>query len=309
MFREYFRNTFRFEFHSSEEVLQLVRQRWEGIRLLRQMLGDQVIDFQPNGGHELFPESKEDRYAHCLGKMKSVNQLLEPVFGPKTFKTSANRFNFKKVKEQYITHTKEGQVDTGKMMSALLQLTAMKEIRILNAISVQAFQESGDRVHISTNQFDFTSKKLFIATNGFASQLLEEQVQPARAQVLITKPIENLHIKGTFHLDEGYYYFRNIDDRILFGGGRNLDFKREETFTHGATRLVQDQLEKILREIILPNTSFQIDYTWSGIMGVGKTKKPIVKQISNHAYCGVRLSGMGVAIGSHIGRRLAELSF
>ena len=58
-------------------------------------------------------------------------------------------------------------------------------------------------------------------------------MQPARAQVLITKPIKNLQIKGTFHLDKGYYYFRNIDNRILFGGGRNLDFKTEETSEFG----------------------------------------------------------------------------
>ena len=84
---------------------------------------------------------------------------------------------------------------------------------------------------------EFSTSKLLIATNGFASQLINEPVKPARAQVLITKPIKNLHIKGTFHLDKGYYYFRNIDDRILFGGGRNLDFKGEETTAFSANRL------------------------------------------------------------------------
>ena len=57
--------------------------------------------------------------------------------------------------------------------------------------------------------------------------------------MLITKPLENLHFRGTFHLDKGYYYFRNIDQRILFGGGRNLDFETEETTEFGET-LVQD---------------------------------------------------------------------
>jgi hypothetical protein len=42
-------------------------------------------------------------------------------------------------------------------------------------------------------------------------------------------------------------------------------------------------------------------------MGVGQQKKPIVKQMSNHVYCGVRLGGMGIAIGSLIGKELAEL--
>ena len=39
----------------------------------------------------------------------------------------------------------------------------------------------------------------------------------------------------------------------------------------------------------------------------GDKKKPIVKQISNHVFCGVRLGGMGIAIGSLVGRELAAL--
>ena len=42
-------------------------------------------------------------------------------------------------------------------------------------------------------------------------------------------------------------------------------------------------------------------------MGIGNSKKPIVQQLSNHIYCGVRMGGMGVAIGSLIGQELADL--
>ncbi|MBP6586322.1 MAG: FAD-dependent oxidoreductase, partial [Flavobacterium sp.] len=59
--------------------------------------------------------------------------------------------------------------------------------------------------------------------------------------------------------------------------------------------------------VILPNQAFEIEQRWSGIMGVGKQKKPIVKQLSEHVYCGVRLGGMGVAIGSIVGKELADL--
>ena len=43
-------------------------------------------------------------------------------------------------------------------------------------------------------------------------------------------------------------------------------------------------------------------------MGIGNQKKAIVKQISNNVFCGIRLGGMGVAIGSLIGKELAELN-
>ena len=132
-------------------------------------------------------------------------------------------------------------------------------------------------------------------------------MQPARAQVLITKPIPNLDIKGTFHLDEGYYYFRNINHRVLLGGGRNLDFEGETTTSHDTTELIQNRLEELLKNVILPQTHFEIDHRWSGTMGIGANKQPIVAQLSSHVYCGVRMGGMGVAIGSIIGQELADL--
>ena len=125
--------------------------------------------------------------------------------------------------------------------------------------------------------------------------------------MVITQPIDQLPIKGTFHLDEGYYYFRNVGNRILLGGGRNLDFKAEETSEFGETPLVQNRLEELLKTIILPETPFQIDRRWSGIMGVGNQKKPIVKPLSNRVFCGVRMGGMGIAIGSSVGKELAAL--
>jgi glycine/D-amino acid oxidase-like deaminating enzyme len=108
-------------------------------------------------------------------------------------------------------------------------------------------------------------------------------------------------------LDKGYYYFRNIDNRILLGGGRNLAFEEETTTKLGQTELIQNRLEELLKEVILPNTDFKIAHRWSGIMGLGSAKNPIVEQLSEHVYCGVRLGGMGVAIGSLIGQELADL--
>lgn len=291
--------------HSEEEVFQLVKKRWEGLYLLRKLLGDSEIDYQHHYGYELFQDVSF--YEECESKIEYLNQLLFPLFQGNIFTTTTNQFDFQKIVPNYIVNQFEGQIDTGKMMVQLLKLAQKKGVKILNNISVDSFSEGISKVSIQTNQGEFTTSKLLFATNGFSKELLDENVKPARAQVLVTKPIENLEIKGTFHLDEGYYYFRNINNRILFGGGRNLDFQTEETTEFGQTELVQNKLKEILKTTILPNTDFEIEQSWSGIMGVGTQKKPIVKQISNNIYCGVRLGGMGVAIGSLVGKELANL--
>ncbi len=293
--------------HSEEEVLKLIEQRLEGLELLRSNLGDTTIDYHENGGYELFSRKDTSLFQECKEQLEKINNLLLPIFGEDVFETCANNFKFGDIQRELIYNKFEGQLNTGKMMLALLQKVQEKGIKILNNITIQNFCENGDEVKIYTDKFEFTTRKFFIATNGFASQLGIDEVKPARAQVLITKPIKNLSIKGTFHLDKGFYYFRNIDDRILFGGGRNLDLKGEETTEIQETALIQNKLEELLKTVILPKTAFEIDRRWSGIMGVGTQNKPVIKSISENVFCGVRLGGMGVAIGSLIGRDLANL--
>ncbi|MGB5480005.1 MAG: FAD-dependent oxidoreductase [Eudoraea sp.] len=294
--------------HSQEEVLELVRSRWEGIQLLRATLGDSKMDFQQHGGHELFLKENTKLFNDCSEALSNINKLLKPVYGEDAYFLHRNTFKFNNIVNQYISSQFEAQINTGTMMNSLLSLVRHSGVNILNSIGVTSFDDSHGSVKVYTNQFEFQTKKLIIATNGFANELLDQEVKPARAQVLITKPIKNLEIKGTFHLDEGFYYFRNIENRILLGGGRNLDFKTEETSEFGQTELIQNRLDSMLREIILPDTDFEIERRWSGIMGIGNTKKPIVKQLSDNLICGVRLGGMGIAIGSLVGKNLADLT-
>ena len=293
--------------HTEEEVIQLVQKRWEGLQLLRKQVGDTVLDFKMYGGYELFLKEDGDFYERCLKKMPFVNELLQPLFKAEVFTQQIDRFAYKGIHEYLIYNPFEGQIDTGNMMQALLKEAVSKDVLILNQQTVLGYSEHASGVTIQMPSFEFITKKLVITTNGFAKELIPVAVQPARAQVLITKPIPNLDIKGTFHLDRGYYYFRNFEDRILLGGGRNLDFEGETTTELAQTVLIQNRLEQLLREVILPNQSFEIDQRWSGIMGIGSHKKPIVEQLSEHVYCGVRMGGMGVAIGSLIGKETADL--
>jgi glycine/D-amino acid oxidase-like deaminating enzyme len=93
----------------------------------------------------------------------------------------------------------------------------------------------------------------------------------------------------------------------LLGGGRNLDVNGETTTELGTTEHIQTALRNILDEIIMPYQKIEIDYAWSGIMGIGASKQPLVKKIEDRVYLGVRMGGMGVAIGAAVGKQLSEL--
>ncbi len=292
--------------HTQQDVLQLITKRWNGLQLLRKGLGDEAIDFKAYGGFEFFLNDDET-YAESLQQFTLINELLKPLFKAEVFTKKKDNLPFHNISEYSFFNPFEAQIDTGKMMNALLQKAIAKNILILNQQTVTAHCDNTSYTEVILKDFSFKTNKLLYATDGFASDLTNGEVKPARAQVLITEPIKNLAIKGTYHFDKGYYYFRNIDDRILFGGGRNLDFEGETTTEFAQTNLIQNKLEQLLKEVILPSYDYKIAHRWSGIMGLGNSKKTIVKQLSQNVYCGVRLAGMGVAIGSIIGKELADL--
>ncbi len=293
---------------SKDQVLQTVEMRIKGLEILRNRLRDKNIDFKNYGGYELFDDTT--KYNKCISEINGLNKDLFSFTKQKqTYKIDPNKIKSFGLNNiiGVINNTKEGQIDTGKMMINLLKYASNIGILILNSIEVKTVIDIKTNVILDTNIGEIKSKKVIVATNGFANELLKiKDIKPARAQVLITKPIPNLKIKGTFHYNEGYVYFRNIGNRILLGGGRNIDFEIETSTDFKLNTKIQTYLNTFLKNVILPNQEFEIEQRWAGIMGIGSEKKPIIKAVTKNVICAVRMGGMGVAIGSLVGKIAAE---
>ena len=307
--------------NSEEEVFSLVEKRWKGLKKMREMLGDDTIGYEPFGGYEVFPASPDSLFEKCLSQLPYLNKHLASLTGEKEIYQTADEtistFGFQKV--QHIIRNKgEGQLHTGKMMQTLHSRCRNEGVEILNGVNVDKFEDLTNGVDVVISNFSpdgkripgssIHTKRLLICSNGFSKKFLpSEDIEPARAQVLITKPIENLKVKGSFHFQNGFYYFRNVENRILLGGGRNLDIEKEATEEFGLTSKIQDKLDELLKTMILPDSHYSIDMRWSGIMGLGRQKSPIIKKTGNNIYCAVRMGGMGIAIGSQVGEDAADL--
>ena len=289
----------------------LINKRWSGLLKLRNLLGDDKIAFENYGGYELFKPQQHDLATECVSKLSHFNALIQDIVNKKDTYWQSNQkiksFGFDEI-NTLIECKLEAQIDPGKMMKALIAKAKTLGVELLNNCSVLDTIEEGSGVCLATNQGNFSTKKVLLSNNAFVNKLLPDlPVVPGRGQVLVTSPIKDLKVKGTFHYDKGYYYFRNIDDRILLGGGRNLDFTVEETTEFGETELVQNALQNLLKEVIIPQTDFEIEYKWSGIMAFGPQLAPIIEEVKPNLFCAVRCNGMGIAIGSHTGEEAGEL--
>jgi glycine/D-amino acid oxidase-like deaminating enzyme len=296
---------------SEDQVLQLIEKRWKGLELLRHNLGDSNIGLLNLGGFEIFRPEDNSQFDASLEILDRMNLSLQNIIpGPLVYSRVDNQIQSKGFKSVsgMILNRAESQIDTGKMMFNLIKKANQLDVLILHSVQVDSFEEHPQNVQLKTSAGKISCRKLLVTTNGFAKQLLPEiDVKPGRAQVLVTSQIPSLKFEGTYHLDEGYFYFRNYENRVLLGGGRNLDIQGETTYSHETTDFIQDHLEHLLKTVILPETEFQIEYRWAGTLGLGNSKSPVISAISDRIFCGVRMGGMGVAIGSKAGADLAEL--
>lgn len=302
------------ETQSESEVFALVERRWRGLARLRQRIGDAQLGYREWGGFEIFRKEEQTIAEQCLSKIDRFNRLMRSITGlEKTYQLANHQISqmgFAGI-DTMLVNTAEGQIHTGDMMKNLLAIAQSLGVEIYNGLGVEAILDKDNSVEIKTDAgWAITTRQVLVATNGFARSLLPNMaVQPARNQVLITEPIPNLSVQGCFHYDRGYFYFRNIDNRILLGGGRHLDQEREATDKFGLTPFIQAALQDLLETVILPQQEVKVAATWSGILGIGNEKKPVIQRVSPNVVVVVRMGGMGVAIGSLVGEEGANLLF
>ncbi len=302
-------------------MLETVKMRYDGLQKIQRTFDKKVIDYDQFGGYELFEKNGPYEIKQLDKDIAYLNKILAPVL--KTPKKNGKYMPIysnesKKIKqlgfqaiEALAFSPLEGQLNSAKLVLALQQAVQSKGVHILFNTEVKKFKSHKKGVTIHTNlEAPLETKQLLICTNGFAKQLMPDlDVVPARGQVFITEPIPNLKFKGTFHFDEGFYYFRNVGNRLLLGGARNKDFKNEKTYSLETSPIIQKTLEEFMMKRILPKGSKKpkIELRWSGTMGMGKIKKPIIEEVQPNIFCAVRMSGMGVAIAPIVAERVVKL--
>ncbi|MFN6378497.1 MAG: NAD(P)/FAD-dependent oxidoreductase [Flavobacteriales bacterium] len=294
---------------SRDEVAGLVRYRFEGLQSLRNLIGDNNIGYSPCGGLELFRSQDKEIFDKSVASIDMLNELLYNAIGLRPYSVRGSvAFEGADSFIGSVFNNGEGSIHTGAMMRSLKELCTRSGIEFFNGLIVQGVDREGSRPTILCNGFSFQPERLFVCINGFAKALLPElEVTAVRNQVLVTSVLKSSLPNCTYHVDEGFVYFRPIDGRILIGGFRNSDLENETTSDFGLTDKIQHQLESFITQY-LTSEPLSIDYRWSGILGVGITKEPIVRRLTDHTYVGVRMGGMGIAIGNLIGKKLADLS-
>ncbi len=297
-------------YSSKSDVISLVDKRRRGIQKLVDEFGTDSIGYRPTGSYEIFDVNQSVDLKLALDNLDFINSELEIITGFKNIFEIQHNNNFKMNSlSTRLFNRFEGMLNSGMLNEAISNKAHGLGIIPFYGYDVKSIERKDNGYNlINENNMQLSCNQLIVANNAFASQLFPKlDVVPARGQIIITKPIKNLPFDGIFHADKGYIYFRNVDERVLIGGGRNHFRNEETTFNFEGSIGVKDFLIDYLRNVILPNQDFEIDMHWSGIMAMGKVKLPIVKRENENLLLCVRMSGMGVALGPILSDEIAAL--
>jgi len=295
-----------------QKMLEMVAMRYEGLSRIQKVFGKKEIEYERYGGYELITDKQYGKLKQLKNDLGWLNiTLRKAIKNEKTFRVADKKikdFGFKQTSHLIESKT-EAQLHSGKLLQALLKKVQGMGVQVFTQTEIKSFQKTGGKIILQTNlPVNLSTDQLLICTNGFASQLLPEiDVIPVRGQVLVTSPIKKLAFRGAFHFDEGFYYFRNLfGNRVLLGGARNTALEAENSDEFTVTNTIQAELERFLSTVVLPKQKYSIEHRWSGIMGMGSGKFPIIKRIEKNIYCAVRMSGMGVALSPVVGDIVAR---
>lgn len=292
-------------------MLQIVEKRYKGIEKIKKYFGN-VIDFDSCGGYECLTE-KQLPVNEINDALAYLNKLLADITNTyHTFKrndaalSALGLQNF----DALVENKWEGGLHSGKLVQALQNKAACLGVNCLYGITVTHCYRQNVYVTIETQQsIVLKANTVILCTNAFSNAInlgTTLPLKPGRGQILLTSPIPNLPLHGTFHYDAGFYYWRNLGNRILIGGGRNSFFEQETTTDIAVTENVQTVLENFLKTHLNPSIQYTVEKRWSGIMAFTDNHLPYVHFAAPNILNAIACNGMGVALTPIIAEEIAQ---
>jgi gamma-glutamylputrescine oxidase len=297
----------------SDSLWQLVEWRFKGLAKIHQTFNPADIDYDPCGGYECFT-TESDAWTNVAGNLERLNSNMKPITGSdETFALADGELNQNGLHgfSHLIKNSFEGALQPAKLLVALYRKLVYMGVQFFTGADVTHYESQNNTIQVFLKEAPpLQCKQLLLCTNAFAKEMLRtEDIIPARGQVLMTSAIPGLSLRGAFHFDRGYYYFRNMGDHVILGGARNISIETENTTSFVTTSLVQKELEHFLSTHILPGKEYEITDRWAGIMAMGTEKTPLIKQVEPGVFCAVRMGGMGVALAPLLAEWVVGMMF
>jgi len=165
-----------------------------------------------------------------------------------------------------------------------------------------------DAQRVHTERGVIQARHIVVAVDGCLERLFPElaaRVRTARLQMLATEPTTEVRLARPVYARWGYdYWQQRPDGAIALGGARDVAGESEWTTNATPTPIVQDALERRLREGL--GVHAPISHRWAASVGYTANGLPVVVEVRAGVWALGGYSGTGNVIGALLGRGMAR---
>ncbi len=289
-------------------VLNLIENRWKGLELMRDLFSHDDIHYSDVPAGEIFFQGQHFGADSYLNRMDEANDSLKDIVGRPYFKMGGAHLPLPSG-AQFVSHAWEGQLHPARLCQAWIRKCKELGVDIWEGLECQNANPTSEGYQVKTKGPAFSARKILWATNGSISDVYPElDVSPVINHVWVFSKETPLQWVGNIHAEAGYVYARNVGNQLLIGGGRhNQAHQGKDLSDNGAEVFpyLLDFADRFLWDGKRIAEAKPVAY-WAGYLGMGSEKNPILKEVREGEFIIARLSGMGVALSTYLGREMAK---
>ncbi len=295
------------------------------IRQLGPVYGPRMLDSYVNSGNELFDLIKQHglrcdavqngwlRGAHCRSATRELEQMHRgwSELGLKISFVEGDELHRLSGSGAYQTATlvnSGGCIQPLAYSRELARVATEKGARIFGHSAVTRLQPEGSEWRVSSDRGDVTSHWVLFCTNGYTDNTLKglrQTIVPLISVQAATRPLTDSEYAEI--LPEGhtlsdtrrviYYCRKDNHDRLLFGS-----LGMAEHCTSADRRRLHQGLKTVFPRL----SSDDLEFYWGGRLAFTPEVLPHLHEPAPGILAGLGYNGRGVAMGTVMGRILAE---
>jgi glycine/D-amino acid oxidase-like deaminating enzyme len=162
-----------------------------------------------------------------------------------------------------------------------------------------------------TPRGELLANQVLVTTGGYtgaATPILRRRIIPIGSYIIATQPLpENLahqlipHNRMVFDYKHYLNYYRlSADNRMVFGG-RAAFFPETSSTIRSSAEILRREMIHVFPQLI----ETQVEYAWGGTLDFAFDQMPHAGQLEG-IYYSLGFAGHGVALGTHLGLRMAN---
>jgi len=164
---------------------------------------------------------------------------------------------------------------------------------------------------LRTSRGELAASEILVTTGGYtgsAMPQLRHRIIPIGSFIIATQPLPEMlalqlipHKRMVFDYKHFLNYFRlSADNRMIFGG-RAAFFPENDSTIHRSADILQREMVHVFPQL----KGHEVEYAWGGTLDFAFDQMPHAGQLDG-IYYALGFAGHGVALGSHLGMKMAD---